>query len=488
MDTVTKTSGRPFRVLMSVGLALFGFIAVVLVSACGGGEDNAGSENSLNIMSVNPAGAEPVSRGGPAVAWVPTSLYASLTPGEETTIEVEFTSRVNATGVATFVVPELADYVSLNPPSFDSLEAGGTYWIEVTLTSPRNMEVAEKDGTIILREGRRALARPLPVNLSFAPKTYTVTATATAGGEISPSSQVVAHGDVAEFTLKRDSDFGISNVTGCGGARVGDTYTTAPIVESCVVEAVFGELTYFGTHPINDTGIDWCSDAVNNYDDGDAVYKTLQCEAVINAGFPGQDGHFGRDALARAGELPKIGDGSAGFDYTKISNSGDELPATAMLGSGPDDWACTRDNLTGLTWEVKVTDSTHLRDQHHIYSWYFPDSPDGSSGVPNNGRCEGSDCDTLGFVRAVNTEGLCGASDWRVPTRRELQGIVDHGRSNPTIDPDFFPNTPSQRFWSASPSARGERFAWIVHFEDGEAYYFGRRDATENRVRLVRGW
>jgi hypothetical protein len=329
------------------------------------------------------------------------------------------------------------------------------------------------------------------VSASFNLKTYGVTATASPGGSISPSYQLTIPGTVVVFDLQRDPGFGISRVTGCDGARIGNTYTTGPIVGPCAVEAVFGEFVVFGTNPINDSGIDWCADGANNYDAGDAAYKDIQCDAVTNAGFPGQDGHFGRDALARTGQLPKIGDGAAGFDFTKISNSGNELPATATLGSGPNDWACTRDNVTGLIWEVKVTDSTHLRYQGNWYTWYFPDSPDGNPGRQNGGICVGSDCDTTGFLEAVNAEGLCGASDWRVPTRRELQGIVNYGRANFAIDPEYFPNIypGDSGFWSSSVFAQPDfGQAWMVglqlHFSGGSALSYERD--SRGSIRVVR--
>ena len=54
----------------------------------------------------------------------------------------------------------------------------------------------------------------------------------------------------------------------------------------------------------------------------------------------------GRDASAIAST--KTGVGGAGFDFTKIANNGDELLPNAALGKGLKDWACTRDNVTGL--------------------------------------------------------------------------------------------------------------------------------------------
>jgi hypothetical protein len=76
---------------------------------------------------------------------------------------------------------------------------------------------------------------------------------------------------------------------------------------------------------------------------------------------PRQDCRYGRDAAAAAGVLTKTGGGAKGFDYTKIANNGTTLGAGAALGNAPTDWACTKDNITGLTWEVKTLGSTDLR-------------------------------------------------------------------------------------------------------------------------------
>ncbi len=55
--------------------------------------------------------------------------------------------------------------------------------------------------------------------------------------------------------------------------------------------------------------------------------------------------------------------------YTKIANNGALLPDSAPLGSGQSDWACTRDNATGLIWEVK-TAASGWRDQSKTYTHY----------------------------------------------------------------------------------------------------------------------
>lgn len=216
--------------------------------------------------------------------------------------------------------------------------------------------------------------------------------------------------------------------------------------------------------PLNDTGIDWCANATTN---------TLSCP---QSGFPDQDGDYGRDARARAGQLTKIGGGEAGFDYTKISNSGNPLPASATLGTGANDWGCTRDNVTGLIWEVKVNNSASLRHMSHSYNWYDTDSATnggipGSAGTPV--ACSGtlSQCNTSAFVAAVNAQGLCSGNDWRMPSPEELQSIVHYGRAYPPIDSAYFPNTSiigTERWvWSGRNYAPSASSAWYVTFNVG---------------------
>lgn len=82
-----------------------------------------------------------------------------------------------------------------------------------------------------------------------------------------------------------------------------------------------------------------------------------------------QDCGKGRDVNAA---LNGAADGAVGFSFTKISNSGAALPASATLGAGANDWACTYDNVTGLMWEVKT--ASGRRSQDHTYTWFSSDA------------------------------------------------------------------------------------------------------------------
>jgi hypothetical protein len=183
--------------------------------------------------------------------------------------------------------------------------------------------------------------------------------------------------------------------------------------------------------------------------------------------------------------------------YTKISNSGAVLPYSAKLGSGDNDWACTKDDKTGLVWEVK-TDDGGLRDKDWVYSWYKPKGDNGGDvgytdidkeyGMP---YCSTKDnCNTDAFTNAVNAKGLCGKKDWRMPTIDELKGLLTTTSTinQPTndyllIDANYFPNT-SYYYWSSSTDADISIGTWSVDFYKVGSFFIFKNDG--DFVRLVR--
>ena len=230
--------------------------------------------------------------------------------------------------------------------------------------------------------------------------------------------------------------------------------------------------------PISDTGIVWGG----NYPGGNN-------NTCIGETIGQQDCSNGRDATASSDS-----DGHAGFSFTKLDSSGSALPAVATT------WFCVKDNVTGLIWEVKqggngIYGDDGLHDSDDEYNWYDtdPTTNGGADGYADDdgAACAGytpgipsTYCNMQAYTARVNAIGLCGATDWRMPTVVELSGLVNFNRSSTAIDQLYFPNTRGSHYWSSSPAGGDSELAWYVNFYDGNAYYLKRSNV--NYVRLVR--
>ncbi|WGZ94432.1 MAG: DUF1566 domain-containing protein [Candidatus Thiothrix putei] len=280
--------------------------------------------------------------------------------------------------------------------------------------------------------------------------------------------------------------------SGGGGATPAETSAGEGGMQSGGEIADSGVVPPSPSGKLNDTGITFCSDYAidhsDNYNrdvacsllsdaDGDPVPPANR---IDGAGKPtGQDGHVGRDVTH-----PDNSDGHAGFSFTKIGTNGRTLAIQDQLWSdwGSESmglkWSCVKDNVTGLIWEVKQS-TPDGRDAVDAHPYPLHD-PDDTYTWNNAGA----------YVKQVNTKGWCGANDWRLPTINELESITDLGRSYPSLDMAYFPNTAfpstavssSSPHWSATPS--GATKAWKLYAS------FGVRMTDERSgsayVRLVR--
>lgn len=228
---------------------------------------------------------------------------------------------------------------------------------------------------------------------------------------------------------------------------------------------------------LNDTG--FLQQATN-----DALTQAQQND------FPGQDGQRGADIIEDNGLIEKAGRGKAGFDFTRLNANGDEQDSTATS------WSCVRDNVTGLVWEVKTDDGT-FQDKDYTYSWFSDEVNGGFEGDETgaNATCLLTNCNTSAYVDAVNTQGLCGFYDWRLPTHHELFTLMHLGIADDVaIDEDYFPNTGAVSstllwYWTSVPSADGvgnddAQNAWALDFDSGVDNFLNKSSAA--RVRLVR--
>ena len=308
-------------------------------------------------------------------------------------------------------------------------------------------------------------------------------------------------------------------------AAAGTTTGSAVTSSSITIAAI--------SKPLNDTGITKCGDyaytdtgaypitgsGIHNNDLDCSVQATVPTQTtdgydadgdIIRAG---QDALYGRDATNNDNS-----NGHAGFDFTKLDSSGIALTdqtvawdSTSGSEAAFSRWSCVKDNVTGLTWEVKAAAGGGLQANDYTYTWYNSTNTNdggdygiGDTGVSTTTNYEstpsaavaGSDncltnsrCDTEKYVVDVNASnanaGICGATDWRLPTRHELVSIANNSTSAPAIEANYFPNTLNSYYWSSSPYAGYSSSAWYVFFFNG---YVGSYDKSSSfYVRLVRG-
>ncbi|WP_406828651.1 DUF1566 domain-containing protein [Microbulbifer sp. ARAS458-1] len=141
-------------------------------------------------------------------------------------------------------------------------------------------------------------------------------------------------------------------------------------------------------------------------------------------------------------------------------------------------WACIEDLESGLVWEVKRPGSGHAHSADSSYSWFDPES-DTNSDANGQGQCyldgaltSGADCNSRAFADRVRAEGLCGRSNWRVPSADELHTLVEQqaaGQYRHTGN-GVFPSIEAKGgtpYWSADGA--DAQTAWALDFTSGEA-------------------
>jgi hypothetical protein len=104
------------------------------------------------------------------------------------------------------------------------------------------------------------------------------------------------------------------------------------------------------------------------------------------------------------------------------------------------------DNVTGLMWEQK-TDDGGPRDKANKFTWK----------------------DALAYCENLI---LGGHDDWRMPTPKELERLVDLGKSSPAIDTTYFSNTSNGLYWTGTTcSGCHKHKAFAMDFTDGRVYF-----------------
>lgn len=225
--------------------------------------------------------------------------------------------------------------------------------------------------------------------------------------------------------------------------------------------------------------------------------------------YAGQDADYGADRQSIEQALNKVGNGQQGFDFSGLDDNGN--PVNDVQAS-----ICVRDNITGLIWQSQTLNQSTLPDpnslqnsdlnqSNQLFTWYFEENTGGFNGVTNanSDACNivSGQCNTKEYIDTINTQGLCGFFDWRLPNPEELQSIVHYGKTEGAmVDEVYFPHmaatsatggsqTSELWYWTSQASADGisndqAQNAWAIDFSSGEDGFLLKSQAL--RVILVR--
>ena len=172
-----------------------------------------------------------------------------------------------------------------------------------------------------------------------------------------------------------------------------------------------------------------------------------------NCAQSGQDAATGRDVTA-----PGNKNGLAGFKFQKVCKNGNtagkgDCPADPLLGDTPTSWGCTKDQVTGILWEMKAESG-----DRNYRIWYNLKTD------PSDDRPQANQ-----HISDMNEQALCGRTDWRLPNNQEVQSIVAYGQGDgankPTIDETYFPYSQINGLWTGTLPFRSE--SYYLDLQDG---------------------
>ena len=126
-----------------------------------------------------------------------------------------------------------------------------------------------------------------------------------------------------------------------------------------------------------------------------------------------------------------------------------------------DDKMIVADRNTGLMWQ----DNADVADDSKKKPWLTQDDYDECEADTSSDICKNIPPKTGTAQKYCYDLTLGGYSDWRLPTKDELKGIVKSDVGSPTIS-GVFQNTVSNLYWSSS-SHEDKRVAWVVYFTKG---------------------
>lgn len=437
--------------------------SAILLGACGGGStDLAGGSTSANTTAnTTAATTEPTAE--------PTATNTDTTQGGSETITMMVPTELVAVdrhSASTTVLTYYAD----KAPTLGDIEFG----MEITGSAiPNEDYILNKTDKIVFKKGEKTAQLEFTVihsNLPKGKRTLNIRFFNDKGDEATQ-----------KFIISADASL---NDTGITTFSDETNYALASEPSS--------------THPNQDAGSG--HDVVNLTDTTAPYYKNATERDSTSASYLGQ----------------------AGFRYKKLDIAGNRLPSNAT------NWRCVKDEITGITWERKsanvdlstiATDTTAINsfdaaNQFNAfnfnYMWLNNDEAtnggaagkklglkdattgeitaldvDKNKAIFSSSNCAYSArssrefelyCSTEQYVKEANLQGICGYTDWNVPSVSELRSVFNYGSTEATLLEDhFFFDSPADSsalatttYWTSNTSASNPASAWCFDIKSGD--------------------
>jgi Protein of unknown function (DUF1566) len=188
-------------------------------------------------------------------------------------------------------------------------------------------------------------------------------------------------------------------------------------------------------------------------------------------------GRGGRWRLPTRIELVSLVDFTVPQQGPTINPAFPDTPQTVFWTSSPD--LHDPNSAWGVFFDIGYSDYDDVSDAGHARCVSVPDAAircypsryvvSGASDVSDvaTGLTWQKNAAPMTYTWA-DAKSFCAGlgGSWRLPSMTELQTLVDDRQSPSTIDPQAFPNTPAEVFWTSSPVA-GQIYAWGIDFSTG---------------------
>ena len=189
------------------------------------------------------------------------------------------------------------------------------------------------------------------------PVFYTVSASASAGGSITPSDDLrVEEYQSATFTVTPQQGYVVQTVTGCSGTLVGSIYTTGPIIVACSVSAQFRLIV---TSPGVEVEINDSAAQANALSSGQVMRGSLISQS---------DQDYFSIATGSSGTLDIIFSGYPSAPYEILNPSLEVIATGDIYGSSTKSIGVSQ---TGNYYIRVYGDSNSDSEQYQITATYF---------------------------------------------------------------------------------------------------------------------